>query len=618
MCGIAGFISTHYNKEHLYKMTNSIAHRGPDAEGFFEDETHGLYLGHRRLSILDLSTTANQPMTSHCGRYVMVYNGEIYNYKEIRDSKFSSHRWVTTSDTEVVLETFAKYGATCFSWFNGMFALAIWDKENKELVIARDQIGIKPLFVYQDENIIAFASEIKSIKSIVPHLEINKVAIPYFLHLGYIPHPISIYKNLQKFGAGEYAVIKQSTIIAHQYWNIGESLLPTVVTNEKEAKIELNRLLIDAVEKQLVSDVPIGTFLSGGTDSSIVTAIASKVSTKKINTFSIAVTDGKVNEAPFAATTAQYLGTHHHEMPITEKEIMQMVPCLLEIYDEPFCDASAFPTLMVSKLAKQHVSVVLSGDGGDELFLGYGSYQWAKRLQHPVSKIFRQPIHLCSQLMPDRYKRVGKLFQHHPRGHFKSHLFSQEQNFFSEIELKDLLTDNHFDFTDINYSIAGRSLNEYESQSFWDIDNYLKDDLLVKVDRASMHFSLETRVPLLDQNLVEFSINLSSNLKVHEGVSKYLLKEVLYDLIPKKIMERPKWGFGIPLDKWLTTELRWMVDEYCSEKMCNNFNIVNAANVTRLVKKFLEGQHHLFNRVWSIIMIHWFLTKQTESKIVHE
>ena len=610
MCGIAGFISTLYNKEHLQKMTNSIAHRGPDAEGFFEDENQGVYLGHRRLSILDLSNVANQPMTSHCGRYVMVYNGEIYNYKEIRDSKFTSHKWITTSDTEVVLESYAKYGSMCFEWFNGMFALVIWDKQNKELIIARDQMGIKPLFVYQDENIIAFASEIKAIKSIIPHLEINKKAIPYFLHLGYIPHPITIFKKINKFSAGEYAFIKESTITRHQYWSVQNNILPTVVSNEKEAKFELKRLLFDAVEKQLVSDVSIGTFLSGGTDSSIITAIATKVSLSKINTFSIAVTDGIINEAPFAAATAKYLGTQHHEMPISQKEIIALAPTLLDIYDEPFADSSAFPTLMISKLANEHVSVALSGDGGDELFLGYGRYAWPKRLSNPLLQKLKPIINTSSKIMSDRYQQIGEIFQRHPQAHAKSHLFSQEQCFFSEVELKELLIDDEFNFNNINEDISGRDLDEYEKNSFWDIENYLKDDLLVKVDRATMQFSLETRVPFLDKNLVEFALNLDTSLKIKNKTSKYLLKEVLYELVPKQILDRPKWGFNVPLVKWLKSDLKWMVEEYCSEAMCKRFAVVNNQAVKRLVKKYQSGHDHLYNRVWTIIILHWFLSRE--------
>ena len=349
-------------------------------------------------------------------------------------------------------------------------------------------------------------------------------------------------------------------------------------------------LLSDSVKKQLISDVPIGTFLSGGTDSSIVTAIAAKVSPDQINTYSIAVTDGKVNEAPYAAAVAKHLGTHHHELPITQKEILEMVPGFMEVYDEPFSDSSAFPTMLVSKLARQNVTVTLSGDGGDELFWGYGSYLWAKRLQKPVLKILSPFIHAASGLLNSRYQRAGKLFEKHDPAYFKSHLFSQDQYFFSEQELKKILIDPALDFSGINRNYNGRELTIQEEVSFWDIENYLKDDLLVKVDRASMKYGLETRVPLLDYRIVEFALNLSPALKINSaGIMKYLLKQLLYDYVPKQLLERPKWGFSVPMVKWLKTDLKWMIDTYCSRSLIEQTGIVKYPAVQSLIHRYLNG-----------------------------
>jgi asparagine synthase (glutamine-hydrolysing) len=619
MCGIAGFVSRKFTKEHLSAATNCIQHRGPDGEGFFFEGNNGRNtgLGHRRLSIIDLSTAADQPMYSHCGRYVMVFNGEIYNYQEIKNSRFSDVSWRSTGDTEVVLESFVKYGPECFQWLNGMFAVAIWDKQLNKLTLARDHVGVKPLFYYYDEHEIIFSSEIKSIKAVKGNLTVNYSVIPAFLHIGYIPHPYTIYNQVHKLAAGSYmeVFVKEKTTLsveAHTFWKIQDNITGDVLNNERTAKKKLNELLSDAVKKQLISDVPIGTFLSGGTDSSIVTAIASKVSSGKVNTFSIAVTDGKINEAPYAAAVAKHLGTNHYELPITQKEILEMVPSFMSVYDEPFTDSSAFPTMLVSKLARQHVTVTLSGDGGDELFGGYGSYLWATRLENPLLKITAPLVYHSTRLLNSRYQRAGLLFDRYPPGHSKSHIFSQSQYFFSEKEIAEILVNPGFDSDFINRDFSGRDLNSFEQMSFWDIENYLKDDLLVKVDRASMKYSLETRVPLLDYRIVEFALNLSSSLKItKDGVAKYLLKEVLYDYVPKPLLDRPKWGFSIPLVKWLKTDLKWMIDKYCSKEIIEKAGIVKYEKVRQIIDKYYSGKSdHLYNRLWTLTVLHWFFYEQ--------
>jgi asparagine synthase (glutamine-hydrolysing) len=616
MCGITGFISPLHHREHLRAITQTIQHRGPDAEGFFFETTGGYNtgLGHRRLSIIDLSDAASQPMYSHCGRYVMIYNGELYNFNQIRDERLKGYIGRSTSDTEVMLECYARYGSDCFQWFNGMFALAIWDTEEKKCILARDQVGIKPLFFYVRDNVFVFGSELKVIKNAVQGLEINYPVIPSFLHLGYIPHPHTIYENVQKLSAGSYAEVyvnreNQISLREQSFWKIQDKISGDVVRDEPTAKKKLNDLVADAVQKQLISDVPIGTFLSGGTDSSLVTAMAAKVSAQKVKTFSIAVTDGKVNEAPYAAAVAKHLHTEHYELPITQQETLGMVPDFLNVYDEPFCDSSAFPTMLVSKLARQYVTVTLSGDGGDELFWGYNSYRWAKRLQSPLLKQAAPFIHGASRFLNSRYKRIGSLFEKHPAPHFKSHLFSQDQYFFSEQELKKLLLNPGIDFSAINYDFTGRELNAVEQMSFWDIENYLKDDLLVKMDRASMKYSLETRVPLLDYRIVEFALNLSPELKINkEGTMKYLLKQVLYDYVPKPLLDRPKWGFSIPLVKWLKTDLKWLVDKYCSKEVIEGAGILKNEEVQKIVALYHRGNNdYLYNRIWAIIILHWFL-----------
>ncbi len=619
MCGITGYISLEntIKPSDLVKATAVIQHRGPDAEGFYFSDDEKVGLGHRRLSILDLSTSANQPMLSSDGRYVIIFNGEIYNFKELQQNlRDKGASLKTTSDTEVILQLFAEQGVESFKQFNGMFSLAIYDKENKILTMGRDHAGIKPLFLYHSENEIIFSSELKSIQVIKQkQLAINKKAVPYFLHLGFIPQPLTIYEHVKKFPAAHYLQIDTTERTFNDisgnsipFWKLETKIENRPLKEEKKAKEKLRKLLFDSVEKQLISDVPIGTFLSGGVDSSLVTAIASKVSTKKINTFSIAIDDGKYNESKYALRVAENLQTHHHEFSVKEKEVIELIDDILSVYDEPFADSSAFPTMMVSRLAKKHVTVALSGDGGDELFMGYGAYNWAKKLDAKIIPLMRRPLYHVSKLMSDKYQRAGNLFAYRNKENLKTHIFSQEQYFFSEEELDSILVDSRFDFSEENNAaIVSRKLNAAENQSLWDFNYYLPDDLLVKVDRASMHFSLEIRVPLLDYRIVEFAFNLSSDLKIKGSKMKYLLKEVLYDYLPKEIFERPKWGFSIPLKKWLKTDLSYLVEKYTSKNIIEKHNLLRYMEVEKIKNSYSAGNDYLFNRLWAIIVLHWWL-----------
>ena len=616
MCGIAGYISLNnqFTQLQLKEAAAVMQHRGPDAEGFYFSPDNKIGFAHRRLSILDLSTAANQPMLSADGRYCIVFNGEVYNFYELKQQlqdKGASLK--TTSDTEVILELFAQKGSSCFAAMNGMFAFAIYDKQENKITICRDHVGIKPLFYYADENNIVFASELKVIKKIIgDKLSVNSKAIPYFLHLGFIPEPLSIYNDTYKFPAAHYAEINLNAnsiaaISPKPFWKLEDTIQSSVMSDELSAKKELNDLLYDAVEKQLISDVPIGTFLSGGIDSSLVTAIAAKVSgSDKIKTFSIAIDDGKYNESKFAKQVAAHLQTDHHEFAVKEKEVMELVDKLIPSYDEPFADSSAFPTMMVSRLARKHVTVALSGDGGDELFHGYGMYQWAKRLTNPLTPFAKAPIYAASKLMGNKYQRAGNLYDYNDN--VTTHIFSQEQYYFKEKELPSLLVNTGFDFSEINEQPSlARKLSAAEKQSLWDFNHYLKDDLLVKVDRASMQYSLESRVPLLDYRLVEFAYNVSPALKIKDGTMKYLLKEVLYDYVPKEIFDRPKWGFAIPLGKWLNGDLKYLLDKYTSQATIEKYNVVNYEVVKKLKEQYQNGKDYLYNRLWLIIVLHWWL-----------
>lgn len=620
MCGIAGYISmdNSFSKEQLGKALSAIEHRGPDAEGMYFSPDGKIGLGHRRLSILDLSSGANQPMFSANGRYCIVFNGEIYNFGELKNRLADKGLSLkTTSDTEVLLELFVQYGPSIFAMMNGMFAFVIYDTQEKVITICRDHIGIKPLFIYQDATTIVFASELKAIKSLLgKKLSVNKAAVPYFLHLGFIPQPLTIYNNTTKFPSAHYTQIcikdtQQNSLSFEvvKFWKPESLLANHKISNEPAAKLQLDNLLTDAVQKQLISDVPIGTFLSGGVDSSLVTAIAAKISgADKIKTFSIAIDEGKFNESKYAAQVAAHLNTDHHEFKVKEKEVIELVDKLIPAYDEPFADSSAFPTMMVSRLARQHVTVALTGDGGDELFHGYGMYQWAKRLAEPQWQLLKGPLFNASRLLNSKYQRIGNMFGYGDKQHIITHIFSQEQYFFREQELTALLVGTNFNFDEIN-SLPPEAdhLSEAERQSYWDLNHYLKDDLLTKVDRASMQYSLEARVPLLDYRLVEFALELDEKLKNNNGTMKYLLKEVLFDYVPKELFNRPKWGFSIPLARWLKTDLKFLLDKYTSEAVIGKYNIVNYHVVNRLREKYLSGTGYLYNRLWLIIVLHWWL-----------
>lgn len=627
MCGIAGYISINntISPEQLKQASLLMKHRGPNAAGFYFSEDSKVGLAHRRLSILDLSTAANQPMLSADGRYCIVFNGEIYNFKELQLQLADKGATLkTSSDTEVILELFIQQGTRCFAQMNGMFALAIYDIQDKILTLCRDHVGIKPLFIYQDESTIAFASELKVIKSMLGEgLTINKEAIPYFLHFGFIPQPLTIFNNTSKFPAAHYTQVQtaqqsfNNTSIQYiPFWKLEQVIEPVTISDESAAKKQLTDLLFDAIEKQMISDVPIGTFLSGGVDSSLVTAIASKISGKnQLNTFSIGIDDGKFNESKYALQVASHLRTTHHEFKVKENEVLELVDQLIPLFDEPFADSSAFPTMMVSRLAKKHVTVALSGDGGDELFQGYGSYQWAKRLAAPYWQFLKAPVYAGSRVLNSKYQRIGNMFAYPDKRHIISHIFSQEQYYFREQELQKLLVNPLFNFSQINTSPPfARTLSESELQSFWDFNHYLKDDLLVKVDRASMQYSLESRVPLLDYRLVTFAYNLDEQLKVKNGSMKYLLKQVLYNYVPENIFERPKWGFSIPLAKWLKTDLKYLLDRYTSADVINQYNIVNADFVGNLKKQYLNGTDYLYNRLWLIVVLHWWLEENSSIK----
>ncbi len=613
MCGITGFFSPakKLTQQDLFNMTTCLSHRGPDADGFYFNETETVGLGHRRLSILDLSTAANQPMFSHNERYVIVFNGEIYNFREVA-AQLNIHP-KTTGDTEIILEAFAQKGPDFVNLLNGMFAIAIYDKHQKKLFLFRDRLGVKPLYYFSHQGTLAFASEIKAllkcryVKSATPF---NRKTIATFLYAGYIPEPYTVYTNIQRLPAGSYATIDTTGMAISSYWKPEEKIETQITTDFKTAKAELKNLLMSSVRYRMISDVPFGTFLSGGIDSSAVTAIAQNISSKPVKTFSIGFKDARFNESAHAKKVSEHLGTEHYEFIVTEKDALDLIDRMMNEYDEPYADSSALPTMLVSKLARQHVTMTLSGDGGDELFMGYGAYNWARRLDNALVKLLRSPIAFALSHTSNRYKRGAQVFNYKTEEHLKSHIFSQEQYFFSEEELSSLLKSDYKSELLFNESVyTKRKLSAAEEQALFDIKYYLKDDLLVKVDVASMQFSLEVRTPFLDYRVVEFALNLSENLKMKEGVAKYLLKEVLYDYVPRQLFDRPKWGFSIPLAKWLKTDLHYLIDTYLNPALIEKYAVVNAGVVKGLITRFENGEDSLYNRLWVLILLHRWLSQ---------
>ncbi|GHM99863.1 asparagine synthetase B [Cytophagales bacterium WSM2-2] len=614
MCGIAGIVSSKkVERAEIELMTNSISHRGPDAEGYYVNGR--VAMGHKRLSIIDLDARSNQPFFSHDKRYVISYNGEIYNFKKVAQELSNlGITFSTTSDTEVIIEAFALWGTGFIHKLNGMFAFAIYDVQEEKLFLYRDRCGKKPLYYYLKNGVFLFASELKAIlkhPAVANSFAFDTSTVSSFLQLGFIPQPKTFYKDIYKFPAGHCGVLSQNMKLSIlPYWNISHYITTTRTHSESQAFLQLKDLVHDAVHSRLIADVPVGIFLSGGVDSSLVAASASKVA--RLKTFSIGFKEAKFDESSFAEKVAKHLNTDHQGYMLHEKEAVELVDHYLNHFDEPFADTSAIPTMLVSKLARKEVAVALTGDGGDELFLGYGAYTWASRLGNPFlnfwSPLLRRALR---SVHSPRWKRAAYLFDNVDVRNKRSHIFSQEQYFFSEKEIRENVfkgTEGYTDwvYDDFRYLAI---LSEAERQALFDFQLYLRDDLLVKVDRASMIYGLECRSPLLDHRLVEFAVNLPETFKKRNGVTKYLMRKMLFEMVPEKYFDRPKWGFGIPLAQWMKNELSHFMN-YLNEEALNKTGIFNISFVQNLIRRFNNGEDYLYNRLWVLIILQKYLLKQ--------
>lgn len=632
MCGIVGFkTNRNFNRlrESLPEATSKLIHRGPNDSGLFFNEKHGLGLGHRRLSVIDLSKAGRQPMASDDNRVRIVYNGEVYNFKEIRKTlKGLGHIFRTDTDTEVVLKAYCQWGIDCLKRFTGMFSLGLWDEKEKCLFLARDRLGIKPLFYYYVSGTLFFASELKALMglSAFPR-DLDHDAVPLFLHYQYIPAPKTVFKNTFKLLPGHFARFSRGGLQVKPYWTLPDRQVePLHVQQEEDALEKLDRLLTDAVSNRLISDVPLGGLLSGGIDSSIVVALMQKVSNAPVKTFSIGFNEPRFNEAPWAAKVAEHLKTDHTTFYVTPKEALAAIPRLPEIYDEPFADASAVPTFLVSKLARSRVTVALSGDGGDEQFAGYVRYWSTQSMAVAFERLptwFRNPLGSALEKIPVPWVERGYM----PWRRFLPQRFNVAN--FSERwrELLNLMRGGdiqalyrmaiHYWPKEMLPGLLQRDLVEsqyeetFRNTEGWpvlsrlmrvDQKTYLPDAMLTKVDRASMAVSLEVRVPLLDHRVVEFTSCLPDHLKYQRGKGKYLLRRLLSRYVPEALFERPKMGFGVPIEKWFRGELKEMLSDYLSASRLKREGLFDSVCVQNHLKAHLSGRANHRHRLWALLM----------------
>lgn len=597
MCGICGFYSKkNIGCEHLKAMNDTMIHRGPDDSGEEIYEAKNGYrvgLAQRRLSIIDLSDSGHQPMTSIDSRISIVFNGEIYNYLELKKEllKYSFH---TSSDTEVILAAYLKWGPSCVEHFNGMFAIAIYDRSSEEIWLFRDRIGKKPLYYWLDEQGLVFASELKAIMSCPGfRKDIRRDILPRYLVHGYINAPDTVFKDVYKLESGSRLRYFNGKADTYKYWDIAETYhqmrrLP--VNDYSKAKKELKQLLKIAVEHRMVADVPLGSLLSGGYDSSLVSAMAQEVlGSEPLRTFSIGFHEESYNEAEYAKKVAFHLGMKHTELYCDKRDMLKLIETIPYYFDEPFADSSQIPTMLVSKLAKQDVTVVLSGDGGDEFFCGYNIYDKVRQAQW--FDFLGSLAHTVG--------RVGNLEEHFPS---KIKLISKNRNQDTKVQLtsdylitavKSMLPviDSTSKTTEINYWIE-RHYHEPNWQArrmLLDMDTYLPGDILTKVDRASMRYSLECRCPILDKDVMEYSFRIRHKFKYNNGEKKAILKDIAYDYIPRELLDRPKKGFSIPLDQWMRCELRDKLLAYSNSILLKRQGLFDIEAVSRFVDNYLNN-----------------------------
>lgn len=621
MCGICGIVDYNRNIEAgediLRRMATTMVHRGPDDEGFYINKKTDPYimLGHRRLKIIDLSSSGHQPMSNEDDSIWLVFNGEIYNFKDVRtELEKRGHKFKSSTDSEVIIHLYEDYGNNCVNFLRGMFAFALWDIKQKIMLLARDRVGKKPLVYFYSNGVFCFASEFSSLlASGLLKKEINYDAINYYLTFGYIPAPLTIYKDVFKLSPAHRLILQDRKINLERYWQLDYSKKNNI--SEEEATEEILRLLQEAIKIRLYSDVPLGVFLSGGIDSSTIVALMSQIAERKVKTFSIGFEESDYNELRYARNIAKRFDTEHHEF-IVKANALEILPLLVERYGEPYADSSCIPTYYVAQQTKQYVTVALNGDGGDELFAGYERYQamlFAETYQK-FPKIIRNIISAIFQHLPDsvrpksRLRNIKRLFevinlptqQRYLRwvGIFDSNLKYSlyTEDFKNKLSRKDEVS------WLIPYLSESNSLNMIDRLLMTDTSTYLPNDLLVKADIACMSNSLEARSPFLDHRLVEFVAGLPAEYKMKNFIKKYLLKKIIKNIVPKENIYRRKMGFGMPVGDWFRNELRIFLYETLFSKSASMERYFRTDIIKNMFDRHVERQADYTFQLWTLLM----------------
>ncbi|QJB56592.1 asparagine synthase (glutamine-hydrolyzing) [Pseudodesulfovibrio sp. zrk46] len=627
MCGITGFLlknaawSDEVMSQAVHEMNDTLAHRGPDDSGIWVDKTAGVAFGHRRLSILDLSPLGHQPMQSVSKRYSLIFNGEVYNHLSLREELAASgYEFRGGSDTETMLAAFEAWGIRkAVTRFIGMFAFALWDNVNRKLFLCRDRMGIKPLYYGLVSSALVFGSELKAIRAFPEiSLSVDREALSLFFRHNYIPAPYSIYKEIKKLEPGMLVQFDGSgrLIDEDKYWSPSDvwdhGIRNPFLGTEEDAVVELEKILTDAVGLRMLSDVPLGALLSGGIDSSVVTALMQKQSAQPVKTFSVGFQEAAFNEAEFARKVASHLGTDHTELMVSPQNLLDAVSEMPTIWDEPFADSSQLPTLCVSRLARQSVTVCLSGDGGDELFYGYQRYQWMdsvwrqlSRFPLSVRKLLAHARHLPKELFSLLGSKGTKI-------HWRLEALGLE----SFSDLYRYFVSHHKNPATFVLGGSEPQVHPFKAivgsdrmsdMALCDVQTYLPDDILTKVDRASMATSLEMRVPILDHRVAEFASTLPTSYKYENGKGKRVLREVLYKHVPRELVERPKMGFGVPIERWLKAELRDWAEALLDENLLRSQGYLDAGAVTKMWREYLQGQVNWNYYLWDVLMFQLWL-----------
>jgi asparagine synthase (glutamine-hydrolysing) len=647
MCGLTGFIWNSDSKiSHVARsldlMTDAINHRGPDSEGSWIDEKDCISIGHKRLSVLDLTSAGSQPMFSNSKRYVIAFNGEIYNHNTLRSLLNKEMVWNGHSDTETLLACFEHWGVDkTLENLVGMYAIALYDSVEKVLYLVRDRMGEKPLYYGWNNGVFLFGSELKAIKSF-PGFSgvVDRSALALYLQYDYVPAPFSIYKGIKKLPQGSYIKIKMNSgrwdskqiLDPIEYWSLKDVALSgqsntSKKSNEHKLIDKLDDVLSESIEQQMISDVPLGVFLSGGVDSSLVASLMQKNSMDKIQTYTVGFNERSYNEAEYAKKVALHLGTEHTELYVSPEQAIKVIPKLPLIYDEPFADSSQIPTFLVSEMAKKHVTVAISGDGGDELFGGYNRYTMACKIWKNVEKtpfFVRKALSKgITSVSPRMWDNLGSIIPQrlniaHPGD--KAYKFA---DILLASEIGDVYNrlvshwENSCDIVigcnNINKPIyESHFINDEHNMMFLDSVTYLPDDILTKVDRASMASSLETRAPFLNHKVVEFAWNLPLDIKIRDSKGKWIVRKVLDKYVPNKLIDRPKMGFGIPIDSWLRGPLKDWAESLLDESRLKSEGFFHPEPIRKIWAEHLSKQGNWHHHLWSILMFQAWLEQQVD------